>query len=269
MDGLQSKLLEILKWFHEFCVKNSLQYYVLGGTMLGAARHQGFIPWDDDIDVGLPRPDYERLKRLLADSDGRYFLETPRSAAKEFCYVYCKLYDTTTTYIDNRRYQVKRGAFLDIFPLDGLGASKKDAKKNYKPIRRKYDFILTRTTRVRKGRKWYKNLAILFSKCIPSFLIDDKKLFNELDEMCASRDYYNYEWGGNLIGAYGFHETMPRSIMGNPTLYRFEDIEVFGAEDFDGYLTRLYGEWRKLPPKEKQVTHHDCVEIDLNKSYLS
>ena len=75
---LQRHLLGMLIWFHDFCVKNNIRYYALGGTMLGAARHQGFIPWDDDIDVGIPRTDYEKLISLIGNRKiDYYYLETP------------------------------------------------------------------------------------------------------------------------------------------------------------------------------------------------
>ena len=78
LTGLQQSLLDMLKWFHGFCVDHELKYYLLYGTMLGAARHQGFIPWDDDVDVGMPRKDYERLCSILGDKkDSHYMLETP------------------------------------------------------------------------------------------------------------------------------------------------------------------------------------------------
>ena len=75
LTQLQYQLLEMLRWFHDFCEKNKLRYYVLGGTMLGAIRHKGFIPWDDDIDVGMPRGDYQKLIRLMSKKEsGRYMV---------------------------------------------------------------------------------------------------------------------------------------------------------------------------------------------------
>lgn len=123
MTEIQLKLLDMLKWFHEFCIENKLRYYALGGTMLGAIRHKGFIPWDDDIDVGMPREDYDKMIELVIDKqDEKYRLEKPLQN-KDFVYQYCKLYDTSTTLVENTRYKTKRGVYLDIFPLDGIGLS--------------------------------------------------------------------------------------------------------------------------------------------------
>jgi lipopolysaccharide cholinephosphotransferase len=82
MTQVQEKLLDMLRWFHRLCVENNLRYYAIGGTMLGAQRHQGFIPWDDDIDVGMPREDIEKLKDIINRKNlDKYVLETPDTEA--------------------------------------------------------------------------------------------------------------------------------------------------------------------------------------------
>lgn len=263
---LKQKLTEMLAWFHDYCVKHNLRYYVLGGTMLGAARHKGFIPWDDDIDVGMPRSDYERFAELMkSDIKGKYRLETPHSVAKDFTYTFSKIYDTTTTLVENTKAEIKRGIYIDLFPLDGLADTLEESKKRFKKIDFKFSFLLARVTSLRKGRSLLKNIAVLLFPLIP---LDNKKLQLEIDEMCKERDFDECKYGGNLLGAWRFKEVMERTIMGTPTLYQFENIYVYGAEHYNEYLTCLYGDWKKLPPKEKQVTHHQYKECDLHKSYL-
>lgn len=269
MSPLQIKLLEMLKWFNQLCEQNEIRYYILGGTMLGAARHKGFIPWDDDIDVGLPRRDYEKLIQLMADNTYMpYILETPYSKQEDYCYPFSKIYDTRTTLIENKRIEVIRGVYIDVFPLDGLGENFEECKKNYAPINKKYNLLLGIVGGVRSGRKWYKNLAIIAARCVPSNILNGKKIMIQLDKMCAERDYETSTWICNDMGAWRLKEAMPRIIMGKPTKYQFEDTFVYGPEDYDSYLTHLYGDWRKLPPKEKQVTHHDFVECNLHQSYM-
>ena len=268
--AIQQNLLEMMKWFHEFCVNNNLRYYALGGTMLGAARHQGFIPWDDDLDVGMPRKDYERLYELLNERPGdRYILETPHSQSKEFNYCFSKLYDTQTTLVENLRYKIKRGMYIDIFPLDGMGNSEEESQKHFGKIDRKFKLLLAHTTGIRKGRSFIKNTAVIISQTILTPFIHDKKSICKINELCSEKDFDEYKYGGNPFGAWRYREIMSKDIMGTPKLYKFEDMEIYGAEDFDEYLTHLYGDWRKLPPEEKRVSHHDYVEIDLNRSFLS
>ena len=268
LTPLQSNLLDMMKWFHSFCKEYDLKYYVLGGTMLGAVRHKGFIPWDDDIDVGLPRKDYQRLAEIMQVTDcGPYVIETPYSTSKDYCYPHTKIYDTRTTLVEKKRRNVVRGVFIDVFPLDGLGESEQECRKNYKPINRKYNFLLSIVGGVNKNREWYKNVVVLVARCIPRFIVREKKLLTDLDRLCASIEYDSSTWICNDLGAWRLKEAMPRDVMGVPRIYQFENTEVFGAADYDAYLTRLYGDWRKLPPKEKQVTHHDFVSLDLDTPY--
>ena len=104
LNGIQLKLLEMFKWYHEFCVDNNLKYYALGGTMLGAIRHKGFIPWDDDIDVGMPRDDYNKFIELTCNKKfGKYIVESIYDNNPDYYYGYSKLYDTSTTLIEKTR----------------------------------------------------------------------------------------------------------------------------------------------------------------------
>lgn len=270
MTELQNKLLDILVWFDAVCQENKLNYYLVGGTMLGAMRHQGFIPWDDDIDVGMPREDYKKLASILSTKkDGKYVLETPETDAKEYYYPCSKIYDTTTTLIENTKAKIKRGIYIDVFPLDGIGDSQEEGKENYKKIHRLHYFLLSRVTGIRKGRSFFKNAAVIMMKIIPEFLINNKRILKMLTTACQQRSFEKSSFVGNLVGAWQAKEIMPKVVFGTPTKVLFENVEVFGVECPDEYLTYLYGDWRKLPPPEKQVSHHDFILLDLNKPYMS
>ena len=259
----------MLAWFDMFCRENDLTYYALGGTLLGAARHQGFIPWDDDIDVGMPREDYIKLEKLMKNKKyGDYILETQNSSNEDFCYPYTKLYDTSTTLIENCRKSMVRGIYLDIFPLDGLGPDKVEANKWFEKIMLENLFFVSRITSLRKGRKIKKNIAVLLSRMIPFFIVNNVKLRKDIDKKCQRYSLKESAYGGNLLENWGEREITPVEIISEPVEYQFENIKIYGFKDYDAYLTRLYGDWRKLPPKEKQVTHHDFVMCDLHKSYL-
>ena len=269
MTELQVKLLGILEWFNCFCEENGLRYYLIGGTMLGAARHNGFIPWDDDIDVGMPRADYNRMAQILKNKKNeKYILETPETDADDFFYASAKIYDTSTTLIENTRYKIKRGIFLDVFPLDGIGNSLQESINNYKKITYISDLLHSRVCAIRKGRSFFKNLSIVLMRCVPNIFINNKKLLKQLVNTCSKYSFDDCLWVGNLVGAWRFKEVMPKEIIGEPTDYMFEGIKVKGVADADKYLTHIYGNWRELPPIEKQVTHHDFILLDINKSYL-
>lgn len=271
LNEMQSMMLDMLKWFHQFSIKNDITYYIVGGTMLGAARHHGFIPWDDDIDVGIPRKNYNKLienKEAYFLGEKRYFLESYEDGNDDYEYPYAKIYDTHTTLVENCRHHTKRGIFIDIFPLDGIGSSKNDAIKNYSPIKNKINFLMTRTCELRRRRNIFKNIAIIVSRLIPNFLVNSHSLIEEINDICSTRDFDSCEYVGNLVGNWGLKEIMPRAFFGKPTLYQFEDIHVYGPEDYDNYLKNVYNHWELLPPVDKQKSQHDFLFLDLHKSYL-
>jgi len=265
----KAKLIEMLSWYHNFCVENGLRYFAICGTMLGAARHEGMIPWDDDIDVGMPLKDYERFIELTKDLDGKYVVETPDTPAKDYFYPYIKIYDTTTTYIERTKHEIKRGIFLDVFPLCGAGESFEESRKLAKSLNHKYMFLITRITGLRReNRKWYKNALVLFFRIFPQFIINDKKLLKNIVKAYKKKDYDECSWVGNFMSGYHEKECMPKEVYGTPALYKFEDIEIYGVEKADEYLTNIYGDWRTPPPEDKRTAPHYYLEFDLNKSYL-
>lgn len=263
---LKGLLVDMLKWFHNFCKENSLRYYIVGGTMLGAARHKGFIPWDDDIDVAMPDADYKKLAELLKDAEGRYVLETPDSSANDYFYSFSKLYDTQTTLVENTKYQVKRGIYLDIFPLVGMGNTEEEGLKKFKNIEKTNNLLISKVTGLRKGRSFLKNAVVALFRFVP---LNEKKLLKKLVNSYFENSWDDCLWGGNPVGAWRFKEIMPTEIMGNPTIYTFEGTEVYGVEKYDEYLTHLYGNWRELPPEEKRVSHHDYVYCNLHEGYMN
>ena len=268
MTELQRKLLEMIKWLHDFITKHGLKYYICGGTMIGAARHKGFIPWDDDVDIAMPRDDYEKLCDLLKKPIDHYVIETPHTGNKDFLYTFAKFYDIDTTMVEVSKETVCRGVYIDVFPLDGLGSTIEDARRNFGKIDRLFSLYSSRVLAVRPGRKFYKNAAIRLVQTLPEFVINTKRLQLKVDEACREHDYDECEIVGNLVGAWRFRDVVEKSVIGDPVPYKFENITVFGVSDFDAYLTHLYGAWREFPPKEQQVSHHEFVECDLHKPYL-
>lgn len=268
MNELQNRLLEMLTWLDQFIRKHDLKYFIYGGTMLGAARHQGFIPWDDDVDIAMPRKDYEILCKLLIEPVDHYVIETIHNGAKDFFYTYAKFYDINTSMIELLRTKIKRGVSIDIFPLDGIGNTREEALRNYKKIDRLNMFLMMRICAYRKDRKWYKNLSIALARVLPSFIIDERKIALLIDRKNKKYDYDMNQYFGLLMSTYRQRDIHKKELMGTPTEYKFENILVLGPEKFDEYLEETYGNWRKLPPMDKRHSVHDYIELNLEKSYL-
>lgn len=268
ISQVQEKLLEMLGWFHQYCRENGLTYYIVGGSMLGAIRHGGFIPWDDDIDVVLPRPDYNRLLSMFDTKRDHYLLESPYTGNRDFYYTFAKLYDTDTTLVQRTRRNCRRGLYIDVFPLDGVGADENEALANFSKFDRLNMFLMTRTCAITKERSFYKNAAIVFSRLIPSFIVNDRELVLKVDRTASSFGYDWCNYVANLMGSYRRKEIMEKRIFGKPTEYKFEDIVVDGVEHYEEFLTHIYGDWRKLPPEDKRKPSHEYIGMDLNRSWM-
>lgn len=270
MDAImKQKYLEMLNYLDGICSDNNLRYYAIGGTFLGAVRHEGFIPWDNDIDVAMPRADYNQFIQIVRnDNNPRYTIETPDSDCQEYLYSVSKLYDKTTTLVENLKIKIKRGIYIDVFPMDGIADKQENINSNYRRIDFYNKIFATRTCSVRAQRSWWKNLTIILANVIPEKIFSTKKLLIKLDHMCAEKDFDNSQYVGVLLTQYGTKYIMPRRLFDQSERYKFEDTTIVGVKDYDTYLKMLFGDWHKLPPEDKRVEGHDYILLNLNKSYL-
>ena len=267
MTQLQQKLLDIFAWFDALCTENHLCYYAVGGTAIGAVRHNGFIPWDDDIDVALPRADYERLKVLCRQRTGERYEAEWFWGQKDFVFPFIKIYDTQTTLVENVHCKAKRGIYIDVFPLDGLGNTMPEAVRAFRKIDRLKNLLTARVTNVRKGRSGYKNAAIALLKTVPHFLIPEEKLLERLDTVARCIPYETSEIVANTMGSAHLHELMRKEWFGTPVRCQFENLHIGIPQNFHCYLTALYGEYMILPPAEQRRAHHEFLYYDLTRSY--
>lgn len=256
---IHSRLLLMVKDFHRVCEENNIRYYIVGGTALGARRHKGFIPWDDDLDVGVPREDFERLSMLegaLPDYlEMKWYRNTERSP-----FQFIKLIDNRTTLIEQQYADYVEGLYIDIFPLDGV--------KNEGIIERlRWRWIWTLHTAiiVNCSTKKYGMPKKLISKFIKR--MDLNKLHERLDRELKSEAFEKSEIFANFLGAWGEKEIIPKGILGKPTLYDFEDTQLCGPEYIDEYLTHLYGDFMRLPPENERVFRHNYPLLDFDLPY--
>ena len=274
MNDLQCKLLEMLKEFIRVCDENNLTYFACAGTTLGAVRHHGFIPWDDDIDVMMPRDDYEKLLKLNNPfSDKKYFLQTYKT---DHSYIlnYAKLRDSSTTYIENfyAEHVINHGVWIDIFPIDGR--SKKDNPSKRKAKFQNFRFwvnvfLMYPYAFRRKFRKkhFFKDLFFNFV----ALLVFYTNIFlyrNRLVDWWMKLTKYNdAKYVGIYSDAYLSKAMWPKEWTNEKILMPFEDTEIAIPKMYHEYLTFLYGDYMQLPPEGKREGHHHNKGFSLTVGY--
>ena len=272
MNDLQKCLLNLLKEFVRVCDKHHLTYFLVGGTCLAAIRHKGFIPWDDDIDVAMPREDYEKFLLLQNEFDKRYFIQTYKTD-KNYILNYAKLRDSSTTFIENfyQTMNINHGVWIDIFPLDGMAYKvKKPSSLAYKV---KYTwwntFMMYLPALKREIHKetFFKDVSLNVVSIL-FFWLNIAHLRNKWVNFWMQRiPYKKATLVGNLCGTNHKKEAMPLDIFKNGKKVQFEDIMVNVPYDYDKYLTLLFRDYMKLPPLEKQVGHHHDKGFSLEIPY--
>ena len=261
--------LDMLGAFIDCCRSLHLNYYLLGGTLLGAVRHKGFIPWDDDIDVGMPRSDYEiflkEAQKLLPD---HYFIQS-RSSDPEVLNNFAKIRDSRTTFIEKsvKDRRIHHGVYIDIFPLDYY--------PDKKPNQLIFDFknkVLS--LRIREGYSLPDNLRhSLFKERIIKLLIRIIAIkYHTLSDALEAREkLYSSVKSSSLIanfsGTWKRKEIVPADWFGKGINGSFEGYNVLLPKAYDKWLTHVYGNYMELPPAEKRVPHHYTEVIDLDHPY--
>lgn len=258
--------LELLKKFREICDAEGMNYYLLGGTAIGAVRHRGFIPWDDDIDVGLLRVDYERFLKIAStylDTDQRILHYT---LDKNYVDYTMKLVNSKMSYLTQREETtVKQNIWIDIFPIDGTPDSEFRKWMHFRRldlIRLKLAFHYIKDVRIDKKRAIWKKILVWFAKKVPiGKLIDPNKEKEKLDREFKKYSVSESNFIGNYMGAYHEREFFPASYFAEGCKVTFEGEKFMAPKELDKYLTHQYGDYMKLPPENSQIPKHYVLEI--------
>ena len=256
---LQEIYLVMLSEFHEFCVANNLTYYMVDGTLLGAVREQGFIPWDDDVDIAMPRADYERFIKSNYDK----IILCPPGKDKQCCFPYTKLFHAKVpvVYVEDEEFGMQGEVMVqfDIYPVDGLGNDYRKAQKYAKKISW-YKYLLYLNQSNDRSKNILKNVVLEALRWLPG-----ARIAKHIDLMM--RKYRKKEslfltgWregakNGNVVAA---------EVFGNPALLPFDRLHLYAPQDYDTYLTNIYGDYKK-PRRDNIGLRHDIKNRKAIKS---
>ncbi len=247
--------LDILKCFHSFCVENNIRYFLSNGSLLGAVKYKGFIPWDDDVDVLVPREDYNKLISLFKDTEKHALLAFERN--EKYRYPFAKLVDMSTRKEEiNINNGVTMGIDIDIFPLDYWDNDLEKAKKEVKRINRNmFALTLTKMTKVDSHNpiKYFIKGTLMFFCKIRGGKYYIRKIIDESNK--------EQQKGSSYLGCkswciYNEREIISSEVFEDVIEIEFEKEKFYAPVGYDTYLRSLYGDYKQDPPLEKQKTHH-------------
>lgn len=253
--------LEILNYIKEVCDKNNLSYYLTSGTLLGAVKYKGYIPWDDDVDICLFRNDYLKLIDLIDKDNNDDYKALSIYNTSDYYYTFAKVVARKTKLIENSREIKEMGVYIDIFPIDYYDG-------DYNKFKRSLNFLKNMATRryqIKNNIEKSNNLETRTKKT--KFMFIKKLGYNAIDIMSKPLGYkfwailYDKKISRKNRGNYIVigSRTLPSfqaELFKNKALYSFEGKEYTGIKDSDTYLTSVYGNYRADLPKDKQRSHH-------------
>ena len=263
LKALQKKELEILVAIHEACDKLGIEYMIHFGTLIGAVRHKGFIPWDDDIDIVMTLPNYDRFIKEAPSVLPENLIIQYYSTEPNCPNIFAKVRDKNTTFLHKEHIDLDicHGVFIDIFPITKLPEGRKYNKRE-KRKRYRFDLIngcldIGYVKATYTGKKLFIGKLINFWFTKTPFKIRDRAKFTAKEEMRKRK--LDARGGNNSYNG-------PFELYTERALYDFEGCKLWGPKDYDGALRYEYRDYMTIPPKEKQVTHAPLF-VDLEHGY--
>ena len=255
----RKRSVDMLAYFTEYCEKNSIVFYMFYGSLIGTMRHQGFIPWDDDIDIMMPRPEYERLISLFNRQNSKYRIVSMHTDSS-FTAPLAKVIDAETLLVQHYGYKekVNLGIYIDIFILDSFPNEESKRRLHMKKCME----LMNKWSHANHsfhyaGSSYFKDVfrSLYY---LPVICRGTNHYLNEIDNNAKKFDYAVNHFVGNAVyPVYGYRDIHSKEDFQKHSFGMFEGIRVPIPSEYDSILTKIYGDWRKLPPLEQQKSHHD------------
>ena len=251
----QKIMLDMMKSIHTFCTKNKIRYVLLYGTLLGAVRHKGFIPWDNDMDIGIPRPDYDKLLNLLNTGEkmGEHYYHLHYTNDNNYHYQIIRICDDRTlvrpVYI--RDQPNKMGVWVDIFPIDGIPQNNPSGLFHKIRLTINLKIQIADIYSIREKKDIANRLGNLCCRIFPNV----KKRNFRIDSICRKTSFDVAKYVADMSDRDGNVIPMDKDDFNSAVLLEFEDATFYCPAKWDEYLKKAYGDYMKLPPENKRFTH--------------
>ena len=258
LDEIKQTELNILLEFSKICDENDLTFYLCGGTLLGAVRHKGFIPWDDDIDICMARPEYNRLAKLAKENKLRKpdWLQIVCYDNRTSRFPFIKVLDKrTVVYNDFFKENENDNLWIDLLPVDGIPESEAETEELYRTVTRYRKYVQMKYVRPFEGKSLTKKLIKPFLSLWAHIVNTDR--YNErIVQMSTANRYEDSKTVGIVTeGLYGVKEGIPKDAYEKSIEVEFEGHTFKATSYWHEYLSNLFGDYMQLPPEDKRKTH--------------
>lgn len=271
MNAVQKCAADILSEIQKICEEHCIPYYAIGGTCLGAVRHQGFIPWDDDIDIAIPIEYYFEFQKIAKMELPSYLELYTCDTSRHFPRIFCKVIDKRTTFIETayiRHPDSYAGVFVDIMPMSGIPSPGYLRMVFYLKLAYYNNMNYFRRTDPDMVNKWHKKIFCLvlnmFKRLIPYNRYSNKWYKLLMKHPFSEETYTGYTWTGrkNFKGL-----IYSKAVFGDGILLDFEGSKIRCPQKYDEYLKQQFGDYMSFPPERERNSGHVPAVLDLNKSY--
>lgn len=257
LEALHSRLLELMVEVDGICRSNNINYTLMGGSLIGAIRHNGFIPWDDDLDIGLLYPDYCRLIEVMKNLEHPW-IRFDYAYSKDYDMQFMKIYDSRTTFKENNSDRTK-GIFIDVFPIIPIANNMRVAKRRF------YIDNVFKMARYNKSNNSQSSKSKMIIYKLVGLFFSKNKLTNMIQKKrakLAKKDYKLYSDPDGTV-----HGIVDKDCFDGFMMHKFENAELMIIKNYDKYLSSNFGNYMQLPPEDKRKPGHFEL-LDLDKSYL-